>query len=231
MRHGRGALDRGKMSVPSIAIEMPLSISALRTDTRAKAGPSDDDRALVARIASGDERALSLLYDRYASTMYAVASRIAGERADAEEIVLETFSQAWRNAERFHGEKGSAIAWLTMMCRSRALDLVRSRGRRHRLVDTAQQADPTGAPAMGSGPDDPTSQVADGERARRVAEALEALSPPQRQAIELAYYEGLSHSEIAERLDEPLGTVKTRVRLAMQKLRDALRPYYFEAAT
>jgi len=219
------------MLVTSIAIEMPLSVTALRPNAAPTAGAADDDRALISRITAGDERALGVLYDRYAATMYAVAFRISGERADAEEIVLETFSQAWRNAGRFHGEKGSAVAWLTMMCRSRALDLIRSRGRRAKLVETAQQAEPTGAPAMGTGPENPTDRVAGSERAAKVAAALESLSPPQRQAIELAYYEGLSHSEIAERLDEPLGTVKTRVRLAMQKLREALTPYYFEAAT
>jgi RNA polymerase sigma-70 factor (ECF subfamily) len=84
---------------------------------------------------------------------------------------------------------------------------------------------------MSSNAPDPTERVTGDERAKRVAEALATLSQPQRQAVELAYYEGLSHSEIAERLKEPLGTIKTRVRLAMQKLRDALRPYYFEAAT
>lgn len=219
------------MLVPSMATDMPLSISALQPSPTVNTTGPGDDRALVGRIAQGDERALSTLYDRYSTALYSVAYRIAGERADAEEIVLETFSQAWRNATRFHGEKGSAIAWLTMMCRSRALDLVRARGRRTRLVDSAAQSDPGGAPAMGSGPGDPTNSITDRERAAHVAEALKALSEPQRQAIELAYYEGLSHSEIAERLAEPLGTIKTRVRLAMQKLREALRPHYFEAAT
>mgnify|MGYP001492485554 CR=1 FL=1 len=224
---------RDKMLTPSNAIAMPFAVSALSPDRSAGGTQpnASDDRALLARVVQGDERALGLLYDRYSGPLYAVAYRIAGERADAEEIVLEVFSQAWRSASRFQGEKGSVIAWLTMICRSRALDLVRARGRRHRLVESATQAEAGDAPAMGSGPSNPTDLVADGERAKQVALALTELSAPQRQAIELAYYEGLSHSEIAERLNEPLGTVKTRVRLAMQKLRDALRPYYFEAAT
>ncbi|MFN0178881.1 MAG: RNA polymerase sigma factor [Gemmatimonadales bacterium] len=220
------------MLTPSYAIDMPFVISAL-TPERAgdRLSPASDDRALLGQIAGGDERALGLLYDRYSALLYAVAYRIVGERADAEEIVLEAFSQVWRTAGRFQGEKGSVVAWLTMIGRSRALDLVRARGRRARVVDTAAHAEPDVALAMGRGPEQPGAQVADKERAARVAEAMDGLSAPQRQAIELAFFEGLSHSEIAERLDQPLGTIKTRVRLAMEKLRDALRPYYFEAAS
>jgi len=195
-----------------------------------RAEPAASDRQLLDRVARGEERALGELYDRYSAPLYAIAFRIAGERADAEEIVLETFSQVWREARRFRADKGSVIAWLTMICRSRALDLVRGRGRRARLANSALAADPDQPPAMGRA-EGTDARVAHTERATRVAEALAGLSPPQRQAIELAYYEGLSHSEIAERLGEPLGTVKTRVRLAMQKLRDVLTRFYFEAAT
>jgi RNA polymerase sigma-70 factor (ECF subfamily) len=189
----------------------------------------DPDRVLLGRAAGRDERALEELYDRYSGPLYAVAYRIAGERADAEEIVLETFAQVWREAARFQADKGSVVAWLTMICRSRALDLVRARGRRIKLADKAVAADPDQIPGIGTPGADSETQLAQGERARRVSEALALLSPPQREAIELAYYEGLSHSEIAERQNQPLGTVKTRVRLAMDKLRNALRPYYFEA--
>lgn len=221
------------MLSPAHALAMPFAITSLVPDR----GTSDPgavgaarDRQLLERAASGDDRALGALYDRYSAPLFGVAQRIAGERADAEEIVLETFAQAWRDAGRFQADRGSVIAWLTMICRSRALDLVRARGRRARLADSAAAADPDQAPAMGGGLPSPADLVTQDERAKRVAEALATLSPPQRQAVELAYYEGLSHSEIADRLQEPLGTVKTRVRLAMQKLRDALRPYFFEAA-
>ena len=191
--------------------------------------PQDSDRALLERIVAGDEQALEHLYDRYAAVLYGTAYRIAGERSDAEEIVLDAMSQAWRAAPRFQSERGSVIAWLTMICRSRALDLVRARGRRGRLASAAGIAEPDAAPAMGSGPPGPAGRVEQLERRSAVARALQGLSDPQRQAIELAYYEGLSHAEIAERLGEPLGTVKTRVRLAMQKLREMLRPYYAES--
>jgi RNA polymerase sigma-70 factor (ECF subfamily) len=189
---------------------------------------SENDRDLLERIARGDEAALERLYDRHAATLYGVAYRIAAERRDAEEIVLDAFAQAWREAGRFRGERGSVVAWLTVICRSRALDRVRARGRRARALTTAAAGDPEAAPGMGAGDPAHGAGVEQLERRKVVAEALGALAPPQRQAIELAYFEGLSHSEIAERLGEPLGTVKTRVRLAMQRLRDVLRPYYFE---
>jgi RNA polymerase sigma-70 factor (ECF subfamily) len=187
----------------------------------------NDDRRLLDLVSRGDETALGALFDRYAGMLHGLALRITTDRADADEAVLDTFHQVWRDAARFRSERGSAAAWLTMMCRSRALDLVRSRGRRDRAVGRAATAAPDEAPAMGRAPE--IQDAERGERRRLVATALDELSPPQRQAIELAFFEGLSHSEIAEQLGEPLGTIKTRVRLGMQKLRDALRPYYFEA--
>jgi len=186
------------------------------------------DRSLLERAAQGDEAAFEQLYDRYSAVLYAMAYRIAGEASDAEEIVLDSFSQAWREATRFRAERGSVIAWLTMICRSRALDLVRARGRRGKVLSSAAAAEPDAPPAMGAAPAASDRDLDLLERRRWVAEALGALSLPQRQAIELAYYDGLSHSEIADRLGEPLGTVKTRVRLAMEKLREMLRPHYFE---
>jgi RNA polymerase sigma-70 factor, ECF subfamily len=186
------------------------------------------DRELMARAAAADERAMTELYDRYGTLVYTVAYRIVGQRADAEEVVVDAFTQAWREAARFEAERGSVAAWLTMIARSRALDLVRGRGRRERLA-----ADAAAGTGGGSGePDAPAGDRAEDDERRWVVRlALEGLSAPQRQAIELAFFEGLSQSEIAERLNEPLGTVKTRVRLGMQKLRESLRPYFFERVT
>ena len=198
----------------------------MRSATAPAASPTDSD--LIRQAAGGKEQAIGLLYDRYGAVLYAVAYRIVGQRADAEEVVLEAFTQAWRDATRFEAGRGSVAAWLTMMARSRALDLVRARERRTRITATAAQDEPETAPAMGAWRSEPGHSLEHDERRQRVEDALRQLSPPQREAIELAYYEGLSQSEIAERLREPLGTVKTRVRLGMQKLRDALRPYYFE---
>jgi RNA polymerase sigma-70 factor (ECF subfamily) len=189
------------------------------------------DRNLVARAAGGDERAVATLYDRYGGVLYAVAYRIVGQRADAEEVVIEAFTQAWREARRFEDSRGSVAGWLTVIARSRALDLVRARSRRERITASAAAARPDIPLAMGRSGRDPSASYDHAERRRQVQIALDTLSAPQRQAIELAYFEGLSQSEIAERLQEPLGTIKTRVRLGMQKLRDCLRPYYFERGT
>lgn len=186
------------------------------------------DRDLISRAAAGDEQAVAALYDRYGAVLYAVAYRVVGQRADAEEVVLEAFTQAWRDAPRFEASRGSVAGWLTMIARSRALDLVRARARRDRLTASAAADRPDRSPAMGSWRPDPAASVDHAERRQHVQAALDGLSPPQRQAIELAFYEGLTQTEIAERLHEPLGTIKTRVRLGMQKLREALRPFFFE---
>jgi RNA polymerase sigma-70 factor (ECF subfamily) len=192
--------------------------------TASFAAQTDGD--LLRQAALGEESALGALYDRYAPALYGVALRISGERADAEEIVIDAFAQAWREAGRFQATRGSVIAWLTLICRSRALDLVRARGRRGRLVASAHAEEPEKSPAMGAGVDATAGDPEQAERTTMVRRAMDALSPPQRQAVELAFYEGLSHSEIADRLGEPLGTIKTRLRLGMQKLREALRAYY-----
>ena len=198
----------------------------MRSTAPGPAPTSDTD--LITRAAGGEERAMAELYDRYGPVLYAVAYRIAGQRADAEEVVLDTFAQAWREAARFDAARGSVAGWLTTIARSRALDLVRARSRRERITATAAAERPDSSPAMGGWRADPSSGVDYAERRKQVQLALEALSPPQRNAIELAFFEGLSQSEIAERLQEPLGTIKTRVRLGMQKLREYLRPFYFE---
>jgi RNA polymerase sigma-70 factor (ECF subfamily) len=188
------------------------------------------DRELVVRAASGDERAMSDLYDRYGRLLYTVAYRVVGQRADAEEVVVEAFAQAWRDAGRFEAARGSVAAWLTMIARSRALDLVRARGRRDRLAASAAISGLDAGPALVDSAVSPADRADEDERRRVVRLAIEGLSPPQRQAIELAFFEGLSQTEIATRLNEPLGTVKTRIRLGMQKLRETLRPYFFERA-
>ncbi|HUF36222.1 MAG TPA: sigma-70 family RNA polymerase sigma factor, partial [Gemmatimonadales bacterium] len=153
------------------------------------------DLDLVTRAATGEERAIAALYDRYGGVLYAVAFRIVGERADAEEVVIEAFAQAWREAARFEVARGSVAAWLTVMARSRALDLVRARGRRERITASAAAERPDASPAMGAWRSDPSQSVDHAERRLRVREALDSLSAPQRQAIELAYFEGLSQSE------------------------------------
>lgn len=179
------------------------------------------DVQLIAVMAQGDERGASMLYDRHGSVLYGLALRMVGEPADAEEVVLDAFAQAWRDAARYDTSRGAVAAWLTTITRTRALDLIRARGRRVKMTDTATATLDEPA-AMGSGFASPDVQVQETERAVAVKAALDQLPGAQRQVIELAFFEGLTHHEVADRLSEPLGTVKTRIRLGMQKLRDAL---------
>jgi RNA polymerase sigma-70 factor (ECF subfamily) len=184
---------------------------------------ASDDPELIAAMAGGSEKAAARLYDKYSAPLYALALRVVGEPADAEDVLLSAFSQVWNTAGRYELGRGSVLGWMTTIVRTRALDVVRSRGRRSKAVDSASQSagdDPVAAGAQAVSASD---QVELDERATAVQSAMTVLSEPQRTAIELAFYEGLSHSEIAERLGEPLGTVKTRIRLGMQRLRDALR--------
>jgi RNA polymerase sigma-70 factor (ECF subfamily) len=182
-------------------------------------------------MAAGEDVALGDLYDRYGKMVYALALAILREPADAEEVVVDAFGQAWRQAGSFDATRGSVGAWLATIARSRALDTVRARGRRVRAHERAALLSDEGlaAPITAAG-DDPARGVELIEARRLVSQALAALPGPQRTAIELAYFEGLSQREIAERLAEPLGTVKTRIRSGMEKLRALLGPLLEGAA-
>jgi len=175
-------------------------------------------------MAAGDERALGELYDRHGTTVYALARAIVGERADTEEVVADAFGQAWRTAGQFDPARGSVSAWLTTITRTRALDLVRARGRRSKVLARAALESDAGFAAPLASSDAPDRDVERQETRQLVTQSLAGLPEPQRRVIELAYFGGLSHSEIAAELKEPLGTVKTRLRAAMEKLRDALSP-------
>src|SRR5262249_1530372 len=169
-------------------------------------------------MAAGDERALAELYDRHGSTVYALAQAIVGERADTEEVVADAFGQAWRTPSQFDPARGSVIAWLCPIARTRALALVRARGRRAKALERAAQQTETGFA-------EPADRSVERQEARElVTHSLTDLPEPQRRVIELAYFGGLTQSEIAAQLHEPLGTVKTRLRAGMEKLRDALAP-------
>ncbi len=189
------------------------------------------DSQLVSRMAAGEDAALGDLYDRYGRTVYALALAIVREPADAEEVVVDAFGQVWRSAASFDAARGSVGAWLATIARTRALDTVRARGRRARAHERAALLSDEGiaAPIAAAG-SDPSRAVERGEARRLVSQALAALSGPQRIAIELAYFEGLSQSEIAERLSEPLGTIKTRIRAGMENLRGLLGPLVEGAA-
>lgn len=184
----------------------------------ASAAVASQDRQTIERMRRRDSAALADLYDRYARSVYSLACRILTDRTEAEDVVQEVFSQAWRQADAYDAKRAPVAGWLLMMTRTRAIDRLRARSGRVQMV----QALPTlpDPPDQHEGPE----ALAIGEQeAARVRAALDTLTESQRSAIELAYYEGLSQSDIAARLREPLGTVKTRIRTGLLKLRSALR--------
>ncbi|HET7459676.1 MAG TPA: sigma-70 family RNA polymerase sigma factor [Longimicrobium sp.] len=184
--------------------------------------PAQADRALVRRMAAGDEAALGELHDRFAPLLHSVVLRILGDADDAEEVLEETFWQAWRQAGRYEERRGGISTWLVMMARSRAVDRVRSR-RRFREERWDELAEPAESGFDdGAAPVSPLDSAHDDEVRRVVARAVAGLPREQRQAVELAYFGGMSQTEIAQATGLPLGTVKTRARLALQKLREAL---------
>jgi RNA polymerase sigma-70 factor, ECF subfamily len=178
-----------------------------------------DWAALIAQMAGGDEAALGTFYDTTSRLTFGLVLRILGDRSAAEEVLIDVYTQVWRQAAAYDRSRGTPLAWLTTIARSRALDRLRSgwqeQQRRQPLDELHDMA------ARAASPED---AAAASEHQRLVQSALAALSPEQRQVIELAYYSGLSHSEIAAHLNQPLGTVKTRTRLGLLKLREALRP-------
>jgi RNA polymerase sigma-70 factor (ECF subfamily) len=175
------------------------------------------DREAFKRVAEGDQAALGEVYDRHGRLLYSLALRILGDPSDAEDIVQEVFTQAWRNARRYDAARGTVLGWLLTLTRSRAID--RLRGRKVRPEATRDET-VLGTIADGARPAD--EQLAWAGRASEIRAAVHGLSVLQRVAIELAFYEGLTHAEIADRLELPLGTVKTRIRQGLLRLRDRL---------
>lgn len=183
----------------------------------------DDDAALLQRIASGDEHALGTLYDRWSPLVFSLCVHILGDDDEAEEAVEETFWQAWRQAARYDTARGAASTWLTTIARSRALDRLRaSRRRQEEAMSDLSETKRATVDATARRGDDPARGAEIAERRVLVRQALLALPEEQRAVLELAYFRGLSQSEIAAHTGQPLGTIKTRVRLAMEKLRDRL---------
>jgi RNA polymerase sigma-70 factor, ECF subfamily len=176
-----------------------------------------DERGLVDRLVSRDQAALAQLHDRYARVVYALALKITGSPGEAEDVTIDTFWQVWQQANRYDAARGSVGAWVCTIARSRALDRLRSQ-RRSPLIGTDEPAERV-EPGID---EDPEQDVFLAERAAIVRSALGELSDSQREAIELAFYQGLSHAEIANRLNEPLGTIKTRIRLGLARMRDRM---------
>ena len=182
-----------------------------------QSGSHAADRRALEGMARGEHGALAELYDRHGRLVYSLALRVLRDQGDAEDVVQEVFSQAWRQASRYESTRGPVVAWLMNLARSRAIDRLRSRRARPETGGNDVEADRVLdlAPPI-------DEQLALSDQAELIRAAVDQLSLVQRVAIELAFYEGLTHVEIADRLELPLGTVKTRIRQGLSKLKERL---------
>jgi RNA polymerase sigma-70 factor (ECF subfamily) len=181
------------------------------------------DSALVARCALGDEAALAALYDRYASLAYGLAVRIVRDATLAEDVVQEAFLAAWRGAARFDETRAKVSTWLLTMVHHKAVDTVRREQARPRPAGEEVPERPDGTDVAGD--------VVRADDAAAVRRALDGLTPAQRQVLELAYFGGLSQSEVADRLGEPIGTIKSRTHAALARLRELMAASVVEDPT
>lgn len=177
---------------------------------------------LLARVAKGEQQALSQLYDLSSTLLFSIALRILGHREEAAELLQEVYLEIWSKVVRYDVGRGTPIAWLITLTRSRAIDRLRMRGTRTRPTSVQAVNSHTTAPLTDYNPP-PVEAQADQELRTHVSNILSTLPQAQQQAIELAYYEGLSHTEISVRLNQPVESVKTRLKLGMAKLRESLR--------
>jgi RNA polymerase sigma-70 factor (ECF subfamily) len=185
------------------------------------------DEILVARVAQGDSTALETLYDRHASTVLGIALRIIDERAAAEGILQETFWRIWQNAAAHQPQRGTFTTWLFSIARNLAIDAYHRQSVRPQPIIEIEHTDPV----LDRMPDprmNVTKQAQSNAIAKQAREALKSLPPEQKQVIEMAYFYGMTRQEIAEAIGEPIGTIHTRARLGLQKLRQLLERSSFE---
>ena len=202
---------------PASALARGAPSDASAQSAPAKRESGNDWLGHVRGCAAGDHSALASLYDESSSLVYGIALRVLNNTADAEEITLDVFAQVWRSAGSFDGQRGSVQSWLVTLVRSRSIDRLRSRHSRVKREEAVGSTTEFRATTPG-----PEEQTAFSQKRKRIQTALGMLSGEQRQVIELAFFSGLTHMEVAAQLGEPLGTVKTRIRLGMMRLRDAL---------
>jgi RNA polymerase sigma-70 factor (ECF subfamily) len=181
------------------------------------------DRDALARVASGDQAAFAQLYDRLSGPLYSLAVRMLGDAAEAQDALQEVFLQIWRRAANYDAKQSSVFSWATLMTRSRVIDRLRARGRRLRVVaastDDENRLEAAVEASVGpSGAD----TVEGNDEAERVRSIVKKLPAEQRQAIELAFFSDLTHHEIAAQLNQPLGTIKARIRRGLLKLRERI---------
>lgn len=168
------------------------------------------DSQLISAIRSGDEPAMAQLYDRYSGIVYAVALRVLGDTAAAEDVLQEVFIQLWRNPQVFDASRGSLAGWLAVISRNRAIDALRKRRPEDDIDDVVVSVDP-----------DLVRGLEWNQTVNKIRGVIGTMPPPQRSAIEMSFFEGLTHIEIAEKTGEPLGTIKTRIRAGLTALRKA----------
>jgi RNA polymerase sigma-70 factor (ECF subfamily) len=226
--------DRSPGSVAGGESTSVVAYSPAEADRRSRLNERDpadsplaDDSELLTAVRRGDLRAFRALYDRFGPEVLALCQRILHHRADAEDAVADVFWEVWQRRERYDASRGAARAYLMTLARSRAIDRLRSQAARPeaRLEHGRRLAEGESLAAFVPSPEE---SAAYSEMKTRVARALAELDPRQRQAMELAYYEGLSHQQIADRLAAPLGTVKSHIRKGLAKLRYALKPLRVE---
>ena len=198
---------------------MQLAIDTAETRAR-----DQDLVSLVELVATGDQSALATLYDATNRLIYSLILRVLGDVSSAEEVLIDVYTQVWRQAASYDANRGAPLAWMATIARSRAIDRLRSGWQDQRRKEPLEVLGDASANMSC-----PEGSAAASELRKLVRGALNVLTLEQRQVIELAYYSGLSHSEIAAKLNQPLGTVKTRTRLGMMKLREALAPLLGES--
>ncbi|MEW6729771.1 MAG: sigma-70 family RNA polymerase sigma factor [Acidobacteriota bacterium] len=188
-------------------------------DTADACTTNQDFETLIKKVADGDQSALGTLYDLTNRQIFGLILRVLNDTATAEEVLLDVYTQVWRQAAVYDRKRGTPLTWLMIIARSRAIDRLRAGKPDQQHSEPLEMAASATSAAA-----NPEEMTVNSERQRLVRSALDELSPEQREIIELAFYSGLSHSEIAAKLGQPLGTVKTRVRLGMMKLRELLKP-------
>jgi RNA polymerase sigma-70 factor, ECF subfamily len=191
----------------------------MTADTQKNVAGQGPDAALIERIRSGDRAAFMAFYDRFSPLLFSVAARVLGDRKEAEDVLQEVMLVIWKKAGEYDPELGSESSWAVALTRNKALDRLRARTRRLRLIEEvalmAEESEPSSTPSV--------NEILHGrERAGLLHTAMQDLPKDQRTAIELAFFTGLSQSDIAQRLQQPLGTIKARIRRGMLRLREQL---------
>jgi RNA polymerase sigma-70 factor (ECF subfamily) len=194
---------------------LPVGSSSGAAARRDPAAPLSGLAALVEQMAQGRQEALARLYDETSSMLNGLLLRILERPEDAEEVLLDVYMKAWKYAARYTDKRGSVQAWLMIMARNAAIDRIRQK----RAQPKTLALEPENTPEPESTEASPEEQTAERERRRRVQLVLNELPPEQREVVELAFFGGLTHAELAERLREPLGTIKSRIRMGLLRLR------------